>query len=247
MLRNRLITVLQFNNGVLFRTKEFIPDYRYTLNFVDAWSVDEIVVLDITRPGEGTKEHFDNIVGEFVKGCFVPICAGGGVRSIDDFKRLLNAGADKVIINTQAVETPDFITQAARLYGSQCVVVSIDAKKTASGTYEVYTHCGRQATGMEPHIWAKKAEELGAGEILVTSIERDGSLEGYDNGLNMLVAQSVSIPVLVNGGAGKWQDFVDGFKDGHASAVCTSNIYHFTESSIRSAKEFLKEAHIPTR
>ncbi|MBZ0166017.1 MAG: imidazole glycerol phosphate synthase cyclase subunit [Candidatus Omnitrophica bacterium] len=247
MLRKRLITVLQFNNGVLFRTKHFIPDYRYTLNFVDAWSVDEIVMLDITRPGERNRRLFLDIVEDFVKRCFVPIAAGGGVRSIEDFQEFLNAGADKVIINTQAVETPDFITKAAKLYGSQCVVVSIDAKKLDSGEYEVFTHCGSQSTGLQPQIWAKIAEDLGAGEIMVTSVERDGSLEGYDNILNAMLAQSVNIPVLVNGGAGKWQDFVDGIVEGHASAVCTSNIYHFTDSSIRSAKEYLKNAQIPTR
>ncbi len=247
MLKKRLITVLTFNDGVLFRTKDFSPDYRYTLNFVDAWSVDEIVVLDITRPDFGKKENFFSVVSDFADRCFVPVAAGGGVRNTDDFKALLGLGADKVVINTQAVMRPEFITEAARLFGSQCVVVSIDAKKNKEGSYEVYTEFGTKPTGLDPAAWAKKAQESGAGEIMITSIDKDGSLEGYDNELNRIVADSVEIPVLVSGGAGKWQDFVDGFSQGKASAVCTTNIYHFTENSIKSAKIFLKNSGIDVR
>jgi cyclase len=247
MLRKRLITVLTFNDGVLFRTKDFHPDYRYTLSFVDAWSVDEIVVLDVTRPGNGKREHFYEVVADFAERCFVPLAAGGGVTSIDDFRTLLGLGADKVIINSAAFTRPEFIGEAARLFGSQCVVVSIDARKGDSGTYEVYTHSGTRATGCDPLEWAKAAERHGAGEIMITAIEKDGSLEGYDNELNKRVADAVGIPVLVAGGAGKWQDFVDGFKTGHASAVCTTNIYHFTETSIKSAKKYLERAGIDVR
>lgn len=247
MVRKRLIVVLTINNGVLFRTRNFIPDYRYTLNFVDAWSVDEIVALDITRPGEGERENFYAAVRELATKCFVPLAVGGGVRSIEDFRLLLNAGADKVVINTEAVNRPDFITEAARMFGSQCVVVSVDAMRNESGKYEVYTEFGKKASGLEPASWAKKAQELGAGEIMITSIERDGMLEGYDNELNRSVAQGVNIPVLTCGGAGKWQDFVDGFLHGDVSAVCTTNIYHFTEASIKSAKKYLMKNGIPVR
>lgn len=247
MLRKRLITVLTFNNGVLFRTKNFQPDYRYTLNFVDAWSVDEIVVLDVTRPGTGCRENFYDVVMQFADRCFVPLAAGGGVRTVDDFRALLNVGADKVVINTEAVNRPEFITESAQLFGSQCVVVSIDAKRNNNGDYEALTHFGSRGTGMHPAVWAKKAQDLGAGEIMITSIEKDGSLEGYDNELNRVVSEAVDIPVLVCGGAGKWKDFVDGFLDGEASAVCTTNIYHFTETSIRSAKVYLKNAGIDVR
>ncbi len=247
MLRKRLITVLTFNDGVLFRTKEFQPDYRYTLNFVDAWSVDEVVLLDITRPGTGERAHFLEVVQQFAERCFVPLAAGGGVRTMDDVRQLLRSGADKVIVNTAAVERPAFITEIAQAYGAQCVVVSIDAKWSARGAYEVYTRCGTQPTGLDPAAWARAAQERGAGEILITSTEKDGSLEGYDNDLNRRIATAVDIPVLVCGGAGKWQDFVDGFRDGNASAVCTANIYHFTEPSIRSAKQYLARAGIPVR
>jgi imidazole glycerol-phosphate synthase subunit HisF len=160
---------------------------------------------------------------------------------------LLNAGADKIIVNTAAVESPVFITDAAKLYGAQCVVVSIDAKKMPDGRYEVFTHCGTKATGLTPDAWAKEAEQRGAGEIMIQSMDKDGSLEGYDNALNHLVASAVKIPVLVCGGAGKWQDFVDGVQEGGASAICTTNIYHFTESSIQSAKKYLNNAGILVR
>lgn len=247
MLRRRLITVLTLNDGVLFRTKEFRPDYRYTMNFVDAWSIDEIVALDVTRPGLGEREAFYEVVRDLAHKCFVPLACGGWVRTLDDVHALLRMGADKVVVNTGAIERPELVTEAAELYGSQCVVVSIDALRLPGGGYEVYAEQGTRPTGLRPGEWARRVEELGAGEILVTSIEKDGSLEGYDNALNRLVSDAVSVPVLVSGGAGKWQDFVDGIAEGGASAVCTTNIYHFTESSIRSAKQFLNRAGIPVR
>jgi imidazole glycerol-phosphate synthase subunit HisF len=247
MLRKRLVTVLTLNDGVLFRTRNFNPDYRYTTNFVDAWSIDEIVVVDITRPGHGQREHFYDVVSDLAQHCFVPLAVGGGVRSVEDFKTLLGVGADKIVVNTGAVEQPGLISEAAKLFGAQCVVVSIDARRNASGAYEVFTEFGTRATGLDPAQWAKQAQALGAGEIFITSIDKDGTLEGYDNELNAHVAAAVDIPVLVCGGAGRWQDFVDGFRLGHASAVCTTNIYHFTETSIRSAKVFLRNAGILVR
>ena len=187
------------------------------------------------------------MVKQFAERCFVPLAAGGGVRTIGDFKKLLNIGADKIVINTEAVRRPGFVTEAAQLFGSQCVIVSIDSKRNTRGDYEVFTDCGTKATGLEVAAWARKVQALGAGEIMITSIERDGSLEGYDNDLNRVVSAAVDIPVVVCGGAGKWQDFVDGFVKGKASAVCTTNIYHFAETSIRSAKLFLKNADISVR
>jgi cyclase len=247
MLKKRLITVLTFNDGVLFRTRSFIPDYRYTLSFVDAWSVDEIAVLNVTRPRGAGKENFEKIIQQFARKCFVPLAAGGCIKTIEDVKRLLRIGADKVIIDTEAFERPEFITEIAKQFGAQCAVVCIDAKKKPDGTYEVYTDFGTKPTGMDPVTWAKKAQQYGAGEIIIQSIDKDGTLEGYDNELNRLVADAVDIPILVCGGAGAWNHFVDGFQKGHASAVCTTNIYHFTETSIKSAKAFLKNAGIDVR
>lgn len=247
MVRKRLIAVLTMNNGVLFRTRNFIPDYRYTLNFVDAWSVDEVVLLDITRQGEGARQNFFDVVSLFASNCFVPLSVGGRVRSIDDFNTLLGIGADKVVINTQAVLKPKFITEAAKLFGSQCVVVSIDVKRNERGEYEVLSHLGTKPAGLKAHEWAKMVQEYGGGEILIQSIEMDGTLEGYDNKLNRMISDAVDIPVLVCSGAGNWKNFVDGFKEGGASGVCTTNIYHFTESSIKSAKQYLTKAGIDMR
>jgi cyclase len=247
MLRHRVVTVLTLNDGVLFRTKLFRPDYRYTLNFVDTWSIDELVALDITRPGFGERASFEQVVERLARECFVPLTCGGGVRSLDDANRLLRLGADKVAINTGAIDRPELVSEMALRYGVQCVVLSMDVRRHADGRYEVFAECGSRPTGYHPAEWAARGQRLGAGEILVTAIERDGSLEGYDNVLNRLVADSVSVPVLVCGGAGNWQHFVDGFREGHASAVCTTNIYHFTEASIRSAKRYLQDASVPVR
>ena len=246
MLRKRLIAVLTFNDGVLFRTKLFEPDYRYTHNFVDAWSVDEIVMLDITRPGGGERASFDGVVTTFTERCFVPLTVGGGVRSLDDARRYLALGADKVVLNTGALERPALITEIAESYGAQCVVLSIDARRADDG-YEVYGRFASEPTGLTPVAWAREGERLGAGEILITSVERDGSLEGYEIGLCRAVCKSVAIPVLIGGGAGNWKHFVAGFTECGASAVCTSNIYHFTDTSIRSAKAHVARAGVPMR
>jgi imidazole glycerol-phosphate synthase subunit HisF len=247
MLRKRLITVLTFNNGTLFRTKLFDPDYRYTHNFVDSWSVDEIVILDITRDGEGDRDKFLDVIRTFAHDCFVPICIGGGVRRLDDVAELMKVGADKVMVNTGALERPELIKEISRAYGAQCAVVSIDAKKNDAGDYEVFANCGREATSKSPADWSQEAESLGAGEILITSIDRDGSLQGYDIDLCKSVSDSVSIPVLGLAGAGNWKHFLEGFEKGGLSAVCTQNIYHFTESSIASAKNFLTKNGIEVR
>src|SRR5919197_6391021 len=196
MLRHRVVTVLTLNDGVLFRTKLFRPDYRYTLNFVDTWSIDEIVALDITRPGTGTRSSFGAVVDHLARECFVPLTCGGGVRSLDDVSALLRLGADKVAVNTGAIDRPALITEAAARYGSQCVVLSMDVHRHPNGDYEVFAEFGSRPTGLRPQDWAAEAQRLGAGEVLVTAIERDGALEGYDNSLNRLVADAVSVPVL---------------------------------------------------
>lgn len=247
MLHKRLITVLTFNDGVLFRTKLFNPDYRYTLNFVDAWSVDEIVILDVTRPGQGNPSNFEAVVRKFASQCFVPLSVGGGIRTLEDARRMIFLGADKVVVNSAMADRPDLLSEIATQYGSQCVVCSIDARRHSDGHYEVFTHFATKSTGSDPASWAKRARDLGAGEILVTSVERDGSLSGYDLELCRQVVGAVQLPVLISGGAGKWEHFVEGFVQGGAAAVCTTNIYHFTEASICSAKAYLARAHIPAR
>lgn len=246
MLCKRVIPVLTFCDGVLFRTKQFVPDYRYTLNFVDAWSADEIVVLDVTRPGQGMRENFDAVVSEFARSCFVPLSAGGGVRTLDDAHRLIDIGADKVVVNTGAIERPELVGEIARRFGSQCVVAAIDARKTETG-YEVMAAFGACATGLAVEDWARRLEQEGVGEIMVQSIERDGSLLGYDLDLMRLVCASVRVPVLIAGGAGSWSHFAQALAPGGADAACTNNIYHFTETSMASAKTFLAAAGVPVR
>ena len=247
MLRNRLVSVLTFNEGILFRTKLFVPDYRYTLNFVDAWSIDEIIVLDITRDKHSSENNFFRVIEDFSKRCFVPIAAGGGIRSKKDVDRYLSLGADKVVLNTQAINNPSFITDVAKSYGSQSVVVSIDVKNTQKNEYKVLKDLGKTETILNPELWAYKAQELGAGEIMITSIDRDGSLLGYDIEITKRVSDKVDIPVLISGGAGNWDHLVEGIIKGGASAVCITNIYHFTETAISSAKKYMDKHGIPVR
>ncbi len=247
MLRKRVITVLTFNDGVLFRTKLFRPDYRYTLNFVDSWSVDEVVVLDITRPGEGDGPNFEEVIRSFASRCFVPLSAGGGIRTLDDVRRFMALGADKVVVNSGALERPGLIGEIAEAYGVQCVVLSIDAKRHDDGSYEVFGNCGSRPTGRSPEDWAREGESLGAGEILITAIDRDGWLQGYDIELCRNVSDAVSVPVLALGGCGSWKHMSEVISDAGVSAACTQNIYHFTEASIRAAKKYLGSKGLPVR
>lgn len=246
MLRNRLITALTFNHGVLFRTKLFQPDYRYTANFIDAWSIDEIILLDITRPEEREVGVFEQVIESFAKKSFVPLCAGGGIKSTSDAKRFLDSGADKISVNTILHDDPNEVKSIISKFGQQCVVGSIDVK-IKDNKYKVWKNCGREETDHNAGDFAAYLEEIGCGEIFVTSIDRDGSLEGYENGLSLEVTSSTNLPVILCGGAGKWNDFLDGFNLGKASAVATTNIYHFTEKSIQSAKQYLRKNNILVR
>ncbi|HEX5425742.1 MAG TPA: imidazole glycerol phosphate synthase cyclase subunit [Candidatus Acidoferrales bacterium] len=241
--------MLTFNDGVLFRTKLFEPDYRYTLNFVDAWSVDEVILLDVSRTGAPLRDRtlFFKTIEEFARRCFVPLTVGGGIRSMEDVRRALASGADKVTVNTGALAEPELITQISSAYGSQCVVLSIDTKKVSDGSYHVYGCFGTSATGRTVDEWAREGISRGAGEILVTSIERDGSLHGYDLDLCRQVTGAVGAPVLICGGAGNWSHFLAGIKEGGADGVCTTNIYHFTETAIKSAKSYLQAAGVAVR
>ena len=237
------------NNGVLFRTKKFIPDYRYTSNFVDSWNIDEIVVLDVTRRNQKkNKGKFIKAVRNIAHKCFVPMAVGGGIQTIEDVKNYMDAGADKIVINTGAILNPNLISEISKKYGSQAVIVSIDFKReTKSKIISILSHQGTKTTSLSLLDWAKKVEKLGAGEILLNSIDRDGSLSGYDVELSSLLSKNISIPMLIAGGAGNWKHFEEGFLKGNADAVCTSNIYHFTDKSIISAKSYLKNKNILIR
>lgn len=217
-----------------------------TARIYDSQDADELILLDITAANEG-RAFLLNTLREVAENCFVPLTAGGGIRTTGDIGEIIKAGADKVSINTAAVRNPELIHDGARRFGSQCIVVSIDARKNASGTYEVFTNGGKEPTGLDPLTWAKEAVAHGAGEILLTSIDREGTMAGYDLDLIKSIADNVPVPVIANGGAGTRQHFVDAVKVGHASAVAGSSIFHFSDSSLNQVKSFLYNSGVPIR
>lgn len=251
MLKIRVIPTLLWNGkalvkGVSFDSWRVIGSPQQSIQVYDMREVDELIFLDITATRQERSPDAE-LVDELADRCFVPFTVGGGVRSPEDAKRLLRAGADKVAINTMAVEHPEFLDPIVRQFGSQCVVVSIDSRRREDGTYEVFTHAGTQATGKDPADSAKIAQEHGAGEILVTSIERDGTLTGYDIALIRRVTEAVSIPVIASGGAGTYADMARAIGEGGASAVAASAMYQFTQQTPLEAKRYLAEQGFPVR
>ncbi len=212
----------------------------------DEQGADEITFLDITATSDGRDLILD-IIESVASQVFIPLTVGGGVRAVDDVRRLLNAGADKVGINSSAISNPQLVADAAQKYGSQCIVVAIDAKKASDGRWEVFTHGGRKATGLDAVEWAKKMESLGAGEILLTSMDRDGTRSGFDLELTRAVSDSVLVPVIASGGVGSLQDLSDGVKLGRADAVLAASIFHYGQHTVQEAKRFMAEQGIPMR
>ena len=206
---------------------------------------DEICFLDITASNENREIIYD-VVEKTSKKCFVPLTVGGGVRSVEDINKLLNCGADKVSINTAAVQNPEMIIESSKKFGSQCIVVAIDAKKN-DNKWEVFTHGGRNNTSIDVTEFAKKMEDNGAGELLVTSMDRDGTQIGYDNDLMFKISSTVNIPVIASGGVGNLDHLVDGIKLGNASAVLAASIFHYGTHSIKEAKQYLNLKGIPVR
>ncbi|MDE2428095.1 MAG: imidazole glycerol phosphate synthase subunit HisF [Burkholderiales bacterium] len=212
----------------------------------DGQGADEITFLDITASSDG-RDLILPIIEAVASQVFIPLTVGGGVRTVADVRRLLNAGADKVGINTSAVTNPQLVADAAHKYGSQCIVVAIDAKQTGPGKWEVFTHGGRNATGLDAVEWAQNMARLGAGEILLTSMDKDGTRSGFDLGLTRAVSDAVSIPVVASGGVGGLQDLADGIKLGGADAVLAASIFHYGHHTVQEAKEFMAAQHIPMR
>jgi len=212
----------------------------------DAQGADEITFLDITATSDGRDLILD-IIEEVASQVFIPLTVGGGVRAVDDVRRLLNAGADKVGINSSAISNPQLVFDASQKYGSQCIVVAIDAKKASDGRWEVFTHGGRKATGLDAVEWAKKMQNLGAGEILLTSMDRDGTKIGFDLDLTRSVSDAISIPVIASGGVGGLQDLADGIKVGRADAVLAASIFHYGQHTVQEAKRFMSDQGIPMR
>jgi len=251
MLKVRIIPCLDVKDGRVVKGVNFVNlrdagDPVEQARIYDAAGADELCFLDITASHEKRGTLLE-VVQATAEACFMPLTVGGGVGPLEDIRRLLLAGADKVSINSAAVRDPELIRQAAQKFGSQCIVVGIDAKRNASGAFEVFTHGGRKPTGLEAVAWAQRLAELGAGEILLTSMDRDGTRSGFDLELTRAVADAVTIPVIASGGVGTLQHLVEGVLEGHASAVLAASIFHFGDHSIAEAKAALAAAGVPVR
>jgi cyclase len=251
MLKIRIIPCLDVKDGRVVKGVNFVNlrdagDPVEQAMLYDAAGADELCFLDIAASHEKRGILLD-VVRRTAEVCFMPLTVGGGVRTLEDIRALLLAGADKVAVNTEAVMRPEFIREAAEKFGSQCIVAAIDAKQTAPGKFEVFTHGGRTPTGIDAIEHAKRLVGYGAGEILLTSMDRDGTKAGYDLALTRAVADAVPVPVIASGGVGDVDDFVAGVKEGHASAVLAASIFHFGEVSIWQAKEKLAAAGLPVR
>jgi len=250
MLKTRIIPCLDVKDGRVVKGVNFVDlvdagDPVEQARLYDAAGADELCFLDITASVEHRGTILD-VARRTAEQCFMPLTIGGGVRTLDDIRNLLLAGADKVSIMTAAVKNPDFVRQAAQKFGSQCIVVAIDAKSVGDH-FEVFTHGGRQATGIDAVEYAKTVEKNGAGEILLTSMDRDGTREGFNLPLTRAIADAVSIPVIASGGVGTLDHLVEGVRDGHASAVLAASIFHFGEHTLREAKQHMARHGVAVR
>lgn len=250
MLAKRIIPCLDVHEGRVVKGINFINlqdagDPVEQAAFYDREGADELVFLDISASSEGRKTMVE-VVRETARQVFIPFAVGGGIRNIDDIRTILNAGADKVSINSAAVQEPGLITEGARRFGSQCIVIAIDARRTGN-SWEVYIHGGRTPTGIDALQWAVKAAELGAGEVLLTSMDRDGTRDGYDLELTRAISESVEIPVIASGGAGKLEHLYEACVEGKADAVLCASIFHYREYTIHEAKEYLHNKGVGIR
>ena len=250
MLKNRIIPCLDVKNGRVVKGINFIDlkdagDPVEQAKIYSDGGADEICFLDITASNENRDTIYE-VVESTSKKCFVPLTVGGGIRSVEDINKLLNCGADKVSINTAAVQNPEIILESSKNFGSQCIVVAIDAKKN-DDKWEVFTHGGRNNTGLDAIKFAKKMEDCGAGELLITSMDRDGTQRGYDNNLISEIEKSVNIPIIASGGVGNLKHLEEGITKGHANALLAASIFHYGKYSIMEVKNYLKSKQIPVR
>jgi cyclase len=251
MLKTRIIPCLDVKDGRVVKGVNFVElvdagDPVEQAKLYDAQGADELCFLDITASSDNRSILYD-VISRVAEQCFMPLTVGGGVRVLDDIRKLLLAGADKVSINTEAVKRPEFVGEAAAKFGSQCIVVAIDAKQVAPGKFEIFTHGGRNATGIDAVAWAQKMAQLGAGEILLTSMDRDGTKQGINLELTRAVSQAVPIPVIASGGIGELAHFTDAVKLGKADAVLAASVFHFGTYTIRQVKDTLRDAAVPVR
>ncbi len=251
MLKTRIIPCLDVKGGRVVKGINFVElrdagDPVEQAKLYDSQGADELTFLDITASSDNRGILY-NVISAVAEQCFMPLTVGGGVRVLDDIRNLLLAGADKVSINTEAVKRPEFVAEAAAKFGSQCIVVAIDAKQVAPGKYEIFTHGGRNATGFDAVEWAKKMAGLGAGEILLTSMDRDGTKQGVHLDLTCAVSEAVPVPVIASGGIGSLAHAVDAVKLGKADAVLAASVFHYGTFTVAEVKEALKAADIPVR
>jgi cyclase len=251
MLKIRIIPCLDVKDGRVVKGVNFVDlvdagDPVEAAAAYDAAGADELCFLDIAASHENRETIYD-VVARTASRCFMPLTVGGGVRTVEDIRRLLLAGADKASINTAAVTRPEFVREAAEKFGSQCVTVAVDAKRVAGGRFEVFTHGGRNPTGLEAVGWARRMVELGAGEILLTSMDRDGTKAGYDTDLTRAIADAVPVPVIASGGVGTLDHFVAGVHEGHAAALLAASVFHFGTFTVTQVKRHLALAGVPVR
>lgn len=252
MVTKRIIPCLDVKDGRVVKGIQFVQlrdagDPVELARFYDEQGADELVFLDISASNEGRKTMVD-VVKAVASEISIPFTVGGGINSLEDMKRILRAGADKVSLNTAAVNHPELITEGAEFFGSQCIVVAIDAKWDEElGSWRVYTHGGKTAVDKEVIAWAKEAVERGAGEILLTSMDRDGAKDGFDLALTRAVSEAVTVPVIASGGAGNAEHFLEAFNEGKADAALAASIFHYKETSVREVKSFLKKKGVPVR
>jgi cyclase len=251
MLAKRIIPCLDVTAGRVVKGTNFVDlrdagDPVEIARRYDEQGADEVTFLDITASSDA-RDIILHVIEKVAEQVFIPLTVGGGVRTVEDVRRLLNAGADKVSINTAAVNHPEVVAEASAKVGSQCIVVAIDAKQVAPGKWEVFTHGGRNNTGLDAVEWARKVERLGAGEILLTSMDRDGTRAGFDLALTRAVADAVRIPVIASGGVGSLEHLAEGVSAGRADAVLAASIFHFGEHTVREAKELMRARGIEVR
>jgi len=251
MLKVRVIPTLLWKNlglvkGIGFDSWRRVGTVLPAIKVYNTREVDELILVDITATAEERAPDYES-VAEFSAECFVPLTVGGGIRTIEHITQLLRAGADKVSINTAAYENPDLVREASARFGAQCIVGSIDVRRMRDGSVVCHSHSGTRPTDRHPVAWSRELERLGVGEILITSIDRDGTMQGYDLGLIFEVASAVSIPVIASGGAGSYADMLQAITQGHASAVAAASIFHYTEQTPLEAKNYLAKEGIPVR